>query len=500
MGDLSPRATGGLWRTTIVYGAGSVAHRVVTFALLPILTRFLGPQELGASALLDVAVACTLALFSLGLGTSLTVCWAEARTPGARNTAVASALGLLGGSILVLGALSIVGAPLLARALFGSADHTDLVWLALGTAAAMVLQVPLQMRLQLDGRATRSVALSIAATVILVAASLIGVVLLGRGLRGLWEGRLVAHLLALGLLAVPLDLGRPIPFDRTTARDLLRLGLPMVPSFGAVFVLLQGNRYVLSWFADLDTVGVYSVGVQLGMAMGLAVSAFSTAWTPYYLTFRDRPAEAARAFSRVFTLYALGFGALALLFYAGSRAALLALTISPFENGFRVAGHAATAMLFVGAFNLLLPAPTFAREIGWSGAIQVAAAIVSLGLNLALIPTWGIDGAGLALAGGTASMAALLWVWNRSRGARYLQVRYDVRRLALFSLFYVATATVLLRERSLGLAGECALAAGASALVGLVVWALLGREERSLLLARLRSALGRSERTEIGDA
>ncbi len=487
MGDLSSRAASGLWRTTIVYGAGSVAHRIVTFALLPILTRFLDPAELGASALLDVTVACTVALFSLGVGSSLTVCWSEARTPGARNTVLASALGLLGVSLVGLGALGLTCAPLLARALFGSTERTSLVWLALATAGALVLQVPLQMRLQLDGRAARSVGLSLAATVVLVAASLVGVVVLGRGLRGLWEGRLVAQLLALLLFSVPLGLGRPIPFDRATAKDLLRLGLPMVPSFAAVFVLLQGNRYVLSWFADLSTVGVYSVGIQLGMAMSLAVSAFSTAWTPYYLTFRERPAEAARVFSRVLTYYTLGFGALALLIYAGARAALLVLTVPPFDAGFRVAGHAATAMLLVGVFNLLLPAPTFAREIGWTGVIQVLAALASVALNLALIPAWGIDGAGLALALGTATMALLLWAWNRSRGPRYLQVRYDVRRLAPFSVFYVTAAALLLRRRTFGLAGECVLALGAAAVIVLVVWVLLGREQRSIVLARLRS-------------
>jgi O-antigen/teichoic acid export membrane protein len=470
-----------------VYGAGSVAHRIVTFALLPVLTRFLEPAELGASALLDVTVACTVALFSLGVGSSLTVCWSEARTPAARNTIVASALGLLGASLVVLVALGLAGSPLLSRALFGSADRTGLVWLALATAALLVLQVPLQMRLQLEGRAARSVWLSLAATVVLVVASLVGVVALGRGLRGLWEGRLLAQAIALLLFALPLGLGRPIPFDRATARDLLRLGAPMVPSFAAVFVLLQGNRYVLSWFADLSTVGVYSVGIQLGMAMSLAVSAFSTAWTPYYLTFRDRPLEASAVFSRIFTYYALGFGGLALLFYACARAALLALTVPPFDAGFRVAGHAASAMLFVGLFNLLLPAATFAREIGWTGAIQVGAALLSIGLNLALIPVFGLEGAGLALALGTGSMAALLWAWNRSRGARYLQVRYDLRRLAPFAAFYVAAATLLVRPRSLGLGAECVLALSATAVIALVVWTILGREHRAVVWTRLRS-------------
>ncbi len=510
MGDLSPRAdlapapappspsrpgpaAGDLVGSTLVYGLGSVAHRVVTFVLLPVLTRFLRPEEIGASALLDVMAACTVALFSLGVGSSLTVVYGDTKAGAGKDAAVASALGLLGTSVLGLLALGLAGAPLVSVALFGSGERADLVLLALGTAAAMILQVPLQMRLQLEGRAARSVGLSVATTVLLVGGSLVGVVLLGRGLRGLWEARLAANLLALALLALPLGLGRPFPFRWATAKDLVRFGLPMVPSFAAVFVLLQGNRYVLSWFRDLESVGVYAVGVQLGMALGLAVTPFSTAWTPYFLTFRDRPAEAARAFSRVATYYVLGIGSLALLCYAGARAALLALTVPPFDAGFRVVGHAATAQLLLGAFNLLVPPCVFAREIGRSGAVQVLAALASIGLNVLLIPAFGLDGAGLALACGTACMVALLWAWNRSRGPRYLQVRYDARRLSIFAAFYVALAALLVRERSLGLAGEVALSAGVAALVVLVAWLLLGRDDRASLVAAVARALGRRQ-------
>ena len=61
-----------------------------------------------------------------------------------------------------------------------------------------------------------------------------------------------------------------------------------------------------------------------------------------------------------------------------------------------------------------------------------------------------------------------------------------MRRLAPFSVFYVAVAALFVRERSLGLAGECVLALSSAVVIAVVVWAILGREHRAVVLTRLR--------------
>ncbi len=436
--------------------------------------------------MLDVLCALLVALFSLGAGSSMTVCYYDSRDAGARRLTVSTTFVLLLISSSVLLAVALLARGNLSQWTLGRPEHPLLVLLSVATSAVMILQQPFSMRLQFEDRASRLVTINLVSTVLLVAGSIIAVVVLGRGVRGLWEARLLAHSATLLLFMLRFPVRGLLRFRPATARELLRLGLPMVPAFGAIFVLLQGNRYILSLFEEMDTVGVYSVGVQLGMAMGLAVSAFSTAWTPYFMSFGARRREAPPVLARVTTYYVLGFGALSLFFFLGGRAALLVLAAPAFHEGYLVAGWAATAQWMIGLFNVLMPPCTYAREIQYSSWIQVAAAILAIGLNLVLIPLWGMLGAGLALAAGPAMMAAMLWAWNRSQEPRYLQIRYERSRIFGFFGLYAAIAFLATRERDWSLAFELALASLAGIAVAGLVWGLLSREERAGLQGMAR--------------
>lgn len=479
-----------LLRGTAIYGLGSVLNRAVTFLLLPVLTRFLSPGEFGISALLDVACALLVAVFSLGFGSSLTLCYFDGRDAARRLATISTAFWVLAASGVVLGAVAWGGSTTTAAWLLGGGEHAPLMRLALLTAAAMILPQPFSLRLQFEERAGRLVTINLVSTVLVVVFSVVGVVVLERGVRGLWEGRLAAHGLTFLLFAgqfVMRGLARLSRFRVDTARELLRLGLPMVPAFASLFVLLQANRYILSLFRDLDTVGLYSVGVQLGAVMALAISAFSTAWTPYFMGFNDRRDEAPEALSRVMTYYVLGFGGVSLMFYAWARAVLMVMTPPDFHIAYRVTGLAATAQFLIGLFNVLLPPCCFAKEIKFASVVQGIAALLAICFNLILIPRWGMAGAGIALALGPASMVALMWAWNRSQEGRYVTVRYRWRRLSLFALYYVAAAAVLLVEREIALEIEIAVAAAATLTMAAVVWALLARTERVKIVAYAKS-------------
>src|SRR4029078_4744949 len=74
-------------------------------------------------------------------------------------------------------------------------------------------------------------------------------------------------------------------------------------------VFAVGDKFVLKLFVSLENVGVYSMGVSFGLVQKLFLSAFESAWAPfYYATLRET--DARRTFS-VITTY--GVAVLALL-------------------------------------------------------------------------------------------------------------------------------------------------------------------------------------------
>jgi len=480
-----------LARGTLVYGLGGIASRAVGLLLLPVLTRYLTPADYGIAALLDLLVTSACAIFALGFGSSMTLSFFDRRDRDWQLANVGTALiVLLGSAALLFGAGTAFAGPL-GQLVLGRTDRPHLLLLALALGSLTVLTVPLSLGLQLEERARRLVALNLFSTVATAGLSLLFVVPLGRGVAGLFEGRVVAQAITLAAFALQYPLAGLVKYDRRIARELLRLGLPMVPAFAATFVLLQGNRYVLSLFRDMDTVGIYSVGTSLGFAVGLAVSAFSTAWTPFFMSFSDRREEARELFARVTTYFALGFGVLLVIVFAAARPVVMVMTRPAFHGAYVVVGLAAAAQVFLGAFNLFLPQASFAREIPWTAAVQWVAALLSIGFNVLLIPRLGLFGAGIALALGPLLMVVLLHAWNRSRGVRYLDVPYEWGRVGGCVAVAALLALPYMWPRALPFAAELALgAAGALAALALAWWALGPSERRAVRGFLFRAAVG----------
>ena len=69
----------------------------------------------------------------------------------------------------------------------------------------------------------------------------------------------------------------------------LAFSLPLVPHALAGWALEMSDRAILTRLLPLHDVGVYSLGYQLGAAMGLVTTAFNAAWVPFLFgTLKER--------------------------------------------------------------------------------------------------------------------------------------------------------------------------------------------------------------------
>ena len=77
-------------------------------------------------------------------------------------------------------------------------------------------------------------------------------------------------------------------FSRAVLRDALKFGLPRVPHALAQQVIAVGDKFVLKLFVTIENIGVYSMAVSFGLVEKLFLSAFESAWAPfYYATIRE---------------------------------------------------------------------------------------------------------------------------------------------------------------------------------------------------------------------
>lgn len=482
-------AIGRLAHNSLIYGTGQVLTRFISLLLLPVFTSYLTPADYGVSSILGVITYFLTPLFALGIATALGLVYFEGSDRAHKDATVWTAV-----AVLTLSGLGLIGLGALFGASLGDFlfpagtqgyNYPLLVLIVLATAALGIMSQPLMVYLQLEEKVTTFVALTVSSTLITIGLSVVMVVGLRRGIQGMLEASLIAQTITLAL-ALLLVVGR-VRF-RLSARlggKLLRLGIPLVPAFVFVFVMLQVNKYMIQMDLGLPAVGIYTIGFNLGFFLTLFVGGFTNAWYPFFMSYQHRQDDAKPLFGRVFTYYVLGFGALSLMFYMAARPAVMILTQEAFHEAYVAVGPSATVQFLIGVHSILLVGMYFARQVQYQAVVQAIAAAASLVLNVILIALLGILGAAVALALGFLVMVVLQHIWNVRR--HYLAIEYDWGRLGYFALVYVAYAVLFIWPRDLPLAAEIVMSGAGTLLLSVLLFGMLAPGERTLL----RSTFGR---------
>ena len=426
-----------LGRETLAYGVGGVALRLLSLLLLPILTNFLSPTEYGVVALLTALMAIAQPIFSLGSGALMGLVYFEADSNQEKATVVWSTLVLhLAAAAVLLMSAYLVG-PFIGSVTRVVDDYLNVVNLALVNCALANLSGDLMLWLQFERRLTRFLIASLGGAAAGGIVSVVSVTVFDLGVAGVIWGQVAANLFVFVVVTPEL---RNFGFGKLSLNVCWRLfkdGIPLLPAFVFLFILMQSNRYILEAIDGLASVGIYSIGFSLGSAVGLVVNAVSTAWFPFFMQYKEKPKEAEVVFGKVTTYYviALGFCCLTMAIFADTIVSLVVQ--SQFTGAAQVVGIVALSQAFLGLFTLLLPGMYFRNEVHFTAFIQGVAALVSLPFNYFLIKEWGVTGAGFGVLASSILLVSATILWNQSRATIYPRIRYEWSKMARITLLFI---------------------------------------------------------------
>lgn len=476
-----------LGRDSVVYGLGTVLTRASALLLLPLFAAYFSPAEFGTLAMIGLLTMVAQPLFGLGLGAAMGPSYFVAADAAGKAVVVWTAFAMLLVSAALLLVLGSLLAPQLCAVIGIDPAQSDLLLLALAGCALNIISTALMQRVQFEGQAGLFLRLTLLSATVSVGASVLGVAVLGLGMRGYLLAQALAAVVTCGAFGALARRAGPFGFSAPVAKRLLAFGLPLTPSFAFLFLLTHGNKALLEWRAGLDAVGVYSVGFTLGVAMSVVTGGLAAAWYPFFMRYINRQDEAGPLFGRIFSYYCLVVGSLCALFFIYAAPLVALVTPEKFHAAASVVGPVALAHFFQGAFSLLLPGLYYHAEVRMVTLVQAAASVVLLLVCVPMIDAFGIAGAAWALALGNFAMAALLYGWNRHRRAAYPRIVYEWKRLAAFA---AAFGALVLLSAPLRPALQPAVTAAATlaltVALAVAVLALLSADERRFLFSRSR--------------
>ncbi|MBM4156337.1 MAG: hypothetical protein FJ221_15100 [Lentisphaerae bacterium] len=259
-----------------------------------------------------------------------------------------------------------------------------------------------------------------------------------------------------------------LAFRWSMFREAAAYSIPIIPhSLGGLLFMYSG-KYVASHFVAIASIGLYEFADKLAMVYKLLEQSFQHAIGPTFM--RESKADRAAArdrFAGIITrwtaLYAFLWVALALLF----KEAIVLLLAPSYRGCYPFVPVLMAGYLFQGLYGFAANALLFEKKTHWVPAISLTAGLLNVGLNLVLLPRFGM----IAAAWTTFASFVVTFVMAVALGRRVYPLRFEWGALA--RILGAALLALLLGMRidtsslALDLAAKTALCA---ALAGWLLW------------------------------
>ncbi|MBS1816592.1 MAG: polysaccharide biosynthesis protein [Acidobacteria bacterium] len=455
------RATAG---SSALYFSTIIASQLTSLLLLPILTRYLGPEAFGEYSLV-LAVTGLLGTFgsvwvrNVGMrlyfdhvadGRTRTFFWTAAMLQAASMAAVL----LLAYPVVRLAGTAVP--PMLYASAGASVIVTDFYSLGLNTLRAGHRPVSFGVAEWTNSLGRLAITWAGLAAgyrtatmlfVCVTAGMLLASAVAAHGLRDLLVGR--------GGL------------DRSMARELVVLGIPSIPgSFGGWLISLS-DRVLIAYFLDVRAVGIYSAayGVADRAVNGLASGLYMSAGPAILRRWAEAGEDAAETIASYLALYvSLSVGPCVLLVLQ-REFVLRLLAGTEFGAAAAVVPWVVAGTWLGGAATYLNRPLELSKRFATLSGLATASAVVNVLLNLALIPTFGVTGA----AAGTCGAFVGLALFSRYLAGQSLVIPLPWRAIvrALVATLVAAGASTLFASPWLAITAFSAIYVGVMAMLWL---------------------------------
>ncbi len=471
--------------TGAAYTAASVFSKLIAVALLPLYTRYLTTTDYGAAEVMFAAIVSASIIVRFGtIEALLRFYYKDDEEPAAVVATSFAALFWVStaAALIALPFAGPIAEALLTEEAAMVASPAELGRIAIGGLWVLTMFEYLLTLFRLEERARAFFTTTILNVLATIGLTVILVVGQGEGARGLLLGSYASGAaFVLGLIFIQRR-RLSLWIDGPLLRRMTRFGLPTMPAELSLYLLNFVDRIVIVRSVGLAEAGLYSLAVKFAQGVNVLVRGFQLAWPPLAYSIRDDD-EARRTYAAVVTWFVTGCAFVVTGMWLFSRWIVRLLAAPKFFDSYEAIGLIATGVTLYALYMVLVVILGRTGRTEFNFPATLAALVANLALNLALVPSLGIVGAGLALVASYVVVVALMYVFTQ----RLFPVPYQWGRLArvlLVSAALVGLCELLLpTEGFLGLAARIALWLAYPA--ALLLSGFFTSEERGWL-ARLR--------------
>lgn len=467
---------------SLIYAAGAAIQGLLNFALLPLYTKHLTPEDFGVFRIAALAASLAGAVFYLGAYSSLSRFYFDSDEGKGRrlSAGTAAVLTIIGGS-LQMAVVLLLAVPVSVVILRSSTYAPHLIIAFLASALTFINQIFLLM-LRLQRRSVTVIALNTGALLATVIAAVALVVIWPLGAIGALAAGAIGQ-----VIVMPFVVGHAWnAFDWRLPREeflkQLRFGAPAVAIGLGYYALDSVGRLMFARMGTLTDLGILTFGYTIGFVVQtLFVQSFTQIWNPMRLEHRDHP-DSGRLSALVSTYYALAGSALlaGMSLFAPEIVAILGRR-PEYTEASRIVPIILSAQLLYGAINFIDTGILVRNRLRYHVAIYWSVFILNVAMNYVLIPRYGYLGSAWAMLASYLLLISVAYVVSN----QLLTIHLEPRRLALITATVGLAIWVGTLLQGLGLASIISRFAVFATLLGTWYLIVLTDDERAWLTRRL---------------
>ncbi len=422
---------------TLVYGLGNIFNRAITFLLLPLYINMMTPVEYGALNLIYPFLALMNVVYMYGLDAAFMRFFIPEKDSGRRQEIFSVVYLSILATTAIITAILFLSEASLSSLLLGddpAASVFTLAFIILMIDGLSFMPVLYYRSIQ---KPLRFVSIIFSEVVVNLSLNILLVGFWGWGLKGVLVANISSSLVKLIFAAPAIFKTLSFTWNTRLWKDLMRFGLPTVPAVLFAMVVALGDRFLIKYFFDQATVGIYSAGYKIGMIMALMVTAFRFAWHPFFLSLADTE-NARETFARILTLFVI-IGSFVFLLVSLLAPHVLTMDfngvaiITPeYADGLRIVPLILLAYLFQGVYVNLVVGMYLKKKTYLAPLFTGTGMVINLSLNLILMGLFnvGFIAAGIAALASYVGQSFLLWIVSK----RFYHIPYEGLKLIKLAL------------------------------------------------------------------
>lgn len=381
----------------MLYIFSSTLSSAIPFLLLPILTRYLSPEEYGQIAMFNIFTAALGAIIGLSVHGAANLRFFD-------NDVSTIELARFNGNCFFI-LLTSTSVALFVLAIINTflASYLEIPpgWIYLGIVSVFCGFI-LNLRLgqwQIRGKAKLYGVFQIMKSLIVFLFSLLFVITLHLGAEGRIYGIFLTSVIIgfVSYFTLRNDKLFLFEYNRQDIKDALSFGIPLIPHVLGGFLLLSVDRLVINKELGLEMTGIYMVAVSLGCALNLIFNSINKAYSPWLFgQLKENNQEKKIAIVRNTYIYFVFLMLMSLLAFFLAPPILKLIVGEKFHQAAAVLPIIMIGQVFLGMYLMVTNYIFYIKKTKYLSYVTISSGAINITLLLLLIPYYGISGAAFA--------------------------------------------------------------------------------------------------------